>query len=181
MPHLHLITPGIPHPAEVSSSTSLIPKINMASLKWVTYSGGPQPANLVEAGYRGNGSKTYVARGEIGGELAIGKFQNGTSYIPWNGKENNVSPCELLVCDKPDELLWIPASNGEVPNGAIDGGHRQDGLPFYVGHAKHESEMLPGRVFPLDKCIYVGTGWKVYRKSEYEVLVAKSYVLPTEK
>lgn len=151
----------------------------MATLTWVNFTGNG-PDNMVEGGHRGNGEKTYVARASIGGEMAIGKCHGNSSYIPWNGKENNVSPFQVLVCDTPELLTWVPARNGDVPDGAIDGGHRQDMLPFYVGQAQHDTELLPGKVFPLDKCIYVGTGWKTYSETDYNVLVAKAYVLPSE-
>lgn len=35
---------------------------------------------------------------------------------------------------------WIPASNGQIPPGAVQGG--QDGEPVYVARARHEGIII---------------------------------------
>lgn len=37
---------------------------------------------------------------------------------------------------------WVPASNGQVPPDAVQGG--MDGEPLFVARAKHEGDLIPG-------------------------------------
>ncbi|CAL7949665.1 unnamed protein product [Xylocopa violacea] len=66
------------------------------------------------------------------------------------------------------EFCWCEASGGMVPPGAVKGG--EDGEPLYVGRARHEGALLPGKVKPGDSVCYVAWGGEEHGKSDYEVL-----------
>lgn len=63
--------------------------------------------------------------------------------------------------------MWIDASNGEIPSGAVQGG--ADDEPLYVGRANHEDEVLPGKVKPSHSVCYISHGGKEQGKSDYQV------------
>lgn len=63
---------------------------------------------------------------------------------------------------------WIPSSNGQVPPNAVSGG--QDGEALYVGRARHEGSLLPGKLVPSHGVCYVSWGGAEHPHNEYEVL-----------
>lgn len=147
------------------------------SIKWVTVES--VPADIFVAGNRGNGDPLGCARAVMpNGELTGGKYQieGNAAYIPWGGKESVEAVCQVLTVTPKTQgdLIWVPASNGEVPNGAVVAGTVSDGSVQYVGRGKHSGELIPGKVVPSHNVCYVGTGWKEHSLKEYEVLVAKS-------
>lgn len=66
---------------------------------------------------------------------------------------------------------WIPTSaNSMLPEGAISGGHDQDGTPIYVGRSKHEDDLLPAKVIPGKNVAYVAYGGREHPKQQFDVL-----------
>ncbi|XP_047000999.1 uncharacterized protein LOC124616700 isoform X2 [Schistocerca americana] len=63
---------------------------------------------------------------------------------------------------------WVPARAGEVPPGAVPGGY--DNEQLYVGRARHEGALIPGKVHPSHGVCYVAWGGQEHGKEEYEVL-----------
>lgn len=63
---------------------------------------------------------------------------------------------------------WIPAANGQVPPGAVQGG--QDGEALYVARARHAGNIIPGKLVPSHNVAYVPFGGTEHPHSEYEVL-----------
>ena len=45
-----------------------------------------------------------------------------------------------------ERLEWVDASNGEVPRGALQGGHNKDGNPLFVARAEHDGVWCCGHV-----------------------------------
>lgn len=62
-------------------------------------------------------------------------------------------------------LSWIPASNGVVPEGAIDIGQN-----VFVARAKHENEFIPGKLLPSHGQAYVSYAGVEYGNPHYQVL-----------
>lgn len=57
-----------------------------------------------------------------------------------------------------------------LPQGAIVGGHDQDGTPLYVGRAYHEADHIPAKVLADRKVAYVAYGGQEHAKIQYDIL-----------
>ncbi|KAF6769494.1 hypothetical protein AHF37_12592 [Paragonimus kellicotti] len=62
-------------------------------------------------------------------------------------------------------LSWIPAKDGYLPERAIEAGNG-----VYVCRAKHNNEMIPGRLLPQNGRAYISHGGLELPKKKYEVL-----------
>lgn len=51
-----------------------------------------------------------------------------------------------MGCARPETVRWIEARNGIMPPKAVAAGHTSDGEPLYVGRAKHQGSLTPGKV-----------------------------------
>ncbi|GBP28772.1 hypothetical protein EVAR_19814_1 [Eumeta japonica] len=92
----------------------------------------------VTGGHEGwDGSPLWVIRSWHGGELLPGKLsvRHNLATIPFQDKEVTVQDIEVL-CAKAEDVKWVPASNGNVPPGAIPGGRTASGETLYVGRAR---------------------------------------------
>jgi hypothetical protein len=67
---------------------------------------------------------------------------------------------------------WVHAQGGEVPPNAVKGGHDTEDL--YIGRARHEGALIPGKVVPSHGVCYVAWGGMEHGKNEYEVRGAGS-------
>lgn len=66
---------------------------------------------------------------------------------------------------------WVPAADGAVPPGAIEGGF--DGSDqLYIARAVHEGALIPGKLHPSHGVCYVAWGGGEHGHNEYEVLCA---------
>lgn len=63
---------------------------------------------------------------------------------------------------------WIPATNGQVPPGAVQGG--QDNGVLYVARARHEGDLIPGKLVPSHNVAYIPFAGAEHGKTQYEVL-----------
>lgn len=63
---------------------------------------------------------------------------------------------------------WIPAANGELPPGAVEGGI--DGEPTFVARARHEGDLCPAKFVPSHRVAYVAYAGGEHPHSEYEIL-----------
>ena len=63
----------------------------------------------------------------------------------------------------------MPAAGGEVPPNAVPGGI--DNEQLFVGRARHEGALLPGKIVPSHGVCYVPWGGGEHGKQEYEVRV----------
>ncbi|EEC17021.1 conserved hypothetical protein [Ixodes scapularis] len=85
-------------------------------------------------------------------------------------------PClttETLVSEG-SQFDWVPASDGRLANGAVQGGSCSSGEPLYIGRTFHEGTLTIGKVHPSHGCLYIPYGGEEHRYSDYEVLVCKS-------
>uniref|UniRef100_A0A1B0G458 Farnesoic acid O-methyl transferase domain-containing protein n=1 Tax=Glossina morsitans morsitans TaxID=37546 RepID=A0A1B0G458_GLOMM len=66
---------------------------------------------------------------------------------------------------------WVPAANGEIPPTSMEGGF--DGSEqLYIARAKHEGDLIPGKLHPSHGVCYVAFGGGEHGHNEYEVLCA---------
>lgn len=149
----------------------------MASLQWCPSRDGQVPKDTVNGGWDAhNGEPLFVGRVHHGGSLIVGKVHpsHRCIYVPFGGGEHKYHQYEVLV--NPGnrvKLEWIHRKNGNVPNGAVQGGRDSGGEVYYVGRHSHDGDTLPGKVHPSHQCLYVSWGGKEISKKEYNVLVAE--------
>ncbi|CAH0401522.1 unnamed protein product [Chilo suppressalis] len=118
-----------------------------------------------------DGSPLWVIRAWHCGDLIPGKLsvRHNTASVMYNGKEISVQNIEVL-CAKPENLRWVPASNGNIPPGAIAGGRTANGETLYVGRARYQLSITPGKVHPSHKSCYIGFGGNEVSVNVYDVL-----------
>lgn len=68
---------------------------------------------------------------------------------------------------------WVPASNGQVPPNSMEGGFNGS-EQLYVARARHEGDLIPGKLHPSHGVCYIAYGGGEHSHNEYEVLCAGS-------
>lgn len=56
-----------------------------------------------------------------------------------------------------------------MPGTAVSGGRDTDGSTIFVGRAFHNGDMVPAKVIPDKRAVYVAHGGEEHSKQEYEV------------
>ena len=69
---------------------------------------------------------------------------------------------QVLVRNKCCDLTWIPASDGNIPSGSLQGGFTKDKEPVFIGRVAHDGATAIGLV----KTIFVQFVRKRYMISE---------------
>merc|ERR1719436_1377944 len=85
-------------------------------------------------------------------------------YIPSGGKEHWFAEYEVLLLPA-KALRWVADAKGAFPAGAVP-----VGSSFYVARARHNGNLIPGKLHPEHGCCYVSSGNKEHKYEEYEVL-----------
>ncbi|XP_037940978.1 uncharacterized protein LOC119679859 [Teleopsis dalmanni] len=140
---------------------------------------GPEkiPEGAIKAGKDQNGNDIYVARVYYAEDLLPANYipNVGGAYTPYGCDAHFVrNDVEVLVeCD----CEWISAANGDVPPNAIITGYTSSGEHLYTGRAQYNNIMLPGKVHPSHKVLYMPYEGKEVNVKEYEVLT----LIPKEK
>jgi len=152
-----------------------MPPGGVPSVTWVTQSGSfNAPAmNAFEAGYDRLGAKLYVGRSLLAGGCHVGKVRCdiGTCYVPYEGGEETFNQFQVLTAPYGVTLQWVPASNGNVPANAVEGGYNEDRSKTYVGRAQHDGAFSPGEVVPKDGLLYIAHEGREVEFERYDVLV----------
>lgn len=130
----------------------------------------------VVGGYDINGETIYVGRALCSGDIIPGKIvpSHQTCYVPWGHQEHSVKEYQVLTMSGDVQVTWVPASNGEVPTGAIEGGRTCNGEKLFIGRAHHHGSHVVGKVHPSHRFLYIPFGGKEESLSNYEVLCVKS-------
>ena len=98
-------------------------------------------------------------------------FKNHSNIL--GGDEHAKESYQVLVADANAKYEWISSSNGEVPNGAIQGGHTSSGEPLYIGRIVHDGVLTTGKIHPSHGVVYVPYASKEHGYGfDYEILVA---------
>ena len=143
---------------------------------WVQSSHGEKIVGAVEVG---NEPGWHIGRALHENDCVPGKVNctHGVLYLPWGGGEHSKQQYEVLTAKGNSSFDWIPSSNGQVPPRAIQGGKTSTGEDLYIGRTHHEGVLIPGKVHPSHRCLYVAYGGKEHAyKVDYEILVAKDDV-----
>ncbi|VVC90041.1 unnamed protein product [Leptidea sinapis] len=170
------VTNHIYHGSDSSNQTD---KVQIAELSgefnWVpttSTTAGYLSGKAVLGGHEGwDGSPLWVIRAWNCGDLIPGKLsvRHNAASVMYNGKEVPVQNIEVL-CAKPESLRWVPSSNGNVPPSAIPGGKTATGETLYIGRARHQLSLTPGKVHPSHKCCYIGFAGAEVSHTIYDVL-----------
>lgn len=141
--------------------------------KWVPASNGFVPNTAVRSGMTSEGEPLYIGRAHWEGSLTPGKIHpsHGCLYIGFGGQEVKIERYEVLV--QPETFIFATADN--IPAGAIEAGHDEDGSPIFLGRAFHEGDQLPVKVCPGQGKGYVAFGGLEHEKLDFEVLVGNGY------
>uniref|UniRef100_A0A182J1Y8 DUF3421 domain-containing protein n=1 Tax=Anopheles atroparvus TaxID=41427 RepID=A0A182J1Y8_ANOAO len=137
---------------------------------WISASvHGPYPPHMVPGGHDSDGTQIFVGRAHYAGDLLPAKVlpDKNAAYVAYGGQETLVEQVEVLV---QRQLVWDTAVAGQVPLGAIIGGHTSDGEPLYIGRAHHEGSQTVGKVQCSHNCIYIPYGGAEVPVHTYEVL-----------
>ncbi|CAG4945128.1 uncharacterized protein LOC123694860 [Colias croceus] len=151
------------------------PQQPMQFVQWIpatTSSAHSFSDRAVVAGYEGyDQSPLWVIRAKLEGDLIPGKLaiKHNAAYVPWDGRENAVPNFEIL-CAPAERLRWIENRDGVIPPNAIPGGHTASGEPLYIGRAREQGSLTPGKVHPSHKTMYLSFGGKEIGHKVYEIL-----------
>ncbi|CAH2040647.1 unnamed protein product, partial [Iphiclides podalirius] len=124
------------------------------------------------AGYEGyDGSPLWIIRARYEGDLIPGKLaiKHHAAYVPWGGKENPVQNIEVC-CARPEKVRWMESRDGVIPPNAIAGGNTSSGEPLYIGRAKEQGSLTPGKVHPSHKALYMPFAGNEIAHKVYEIL-----------
>ena len=137
--------------------------------QWVPASGGAIPPGAAENGHEANGEALFVARAQLNGGVHPGKVRGafGAANIPFGGQEVKVINYEVLM----NPGVWVTASGGTIPDGAVVFGHEADGTPLYVARANLEGGVHPGKVRLEFGAANIPFAGKEVKVNPYEVLV----------
>ncbi|XP_052895735.1 uncharacterized protein LOC128302926 [Anopheles moucheti] len=135
---------------------------------------GPFPPNMVPGGVDSDGAQIYVGRAHHAGDLIPAKVipDKSAAYVAYGGEETLVHQVEVLVHK---QLMWDTASAGQVPLGAVIGGHTSDGETLYIGRTYHEGSQTIGKVQCSHNCIYIPYGGAEVSVPTYEVLCERDF------
>lgn len=136
---------------------------------WVPAADGAIPPGAVEGGFDGS-EQLYIARAVHEGSLIPGKLHpsHGVTYVSWGGGEHGHNEYEVL-CGTGG--MWIPSSDGQVPDQAVPAGESDSGEPLFIGRANHNGCIVIGKVQPSHGCCYIPYGGEELSFSNYEVFV----------
>ncbi|KAJ0182695.1 hypothetical protein K1T71_002064 [Dendrolimus kikuchii] len=139
-----------------------------ATVRWV-HAGAQLPEDALIGGYENE--FLYIIRAPHRGTLTLGKFvpSLGVGFVSWGGSSNEKREFEVL-CGY--DCSWVPSNSDRIPMDAIKCGlSNDDSEQIYVGRAKYEGHLLPGKVSLGHKVCYMAFGELEVSTTEYEVLV----------
>jgi hypothetical protein len=118
-----------------------------------------------------DGNPIWIIRSWCDGNLIPGRLalRQKSALIPFKGAGLRVEEIEVL-CARPEKIRWEQASVGNVPPGAIPGGVTSQGETLYVGRAKYQNSLIPGKVQPSNQCCYIVYSSQEIAVKDYEVL-----------
>lgn len=101
--------------------------------------------HAVRAGRDADGAVIYAGRAFHAGDMLPAKVlpDKGVAYVTYGGEEIEVTEYEIL---RSGAFVWEFARNGEIPEGAVEGGRTVDGERLYFGRCIHEGTQTPGKV-----------------------------------
>lgn len=129
------------------------------------------PAGAIKCGTDPDGNDAYVARVNFSEDLLPANFipAKEGAYAPWSCRAHYIKEDIELLLDA--DCIWVPASNGNVPENAIVTGYTEMGEDLYTGRAQYEGILLGGKVHRSHGVLYMPFNGQEVNIKEYEVLV----------
>lgn len=126
----------------------------------------------IRAGTDADGSAIYAGRAFHEGEMIPAKVipDKSVAYVAHGGEEHPKETYEIL---RHGTFVWEFASNGTVPEGAVEVGQSADGEKLYMGRCLHGGSQTPGKIVSSHGCLYIPFDGAEVAIPEYEVLVVK--------
>jgi Protein of unknown function (DUF3421) len=91
------------------------------------------------------------------------------AFANFNGQLVEATDYELLIGTG---LRWVRSGQGRaLPEGALEVGKTEDGVPHYVGRILFDGTVLLGKVYPQMESILVIWQGQEYQYHEFDVLV----------
>lgn len=179
---------------------------------WMDVKDGIMPMRTVLGGNDSDGEKIYVGRAKIDGAIVPGKVvpAHKTCYMGLDGTEHGASKYQVcfsilqlssntvtslhqvLVRNKCCELVWVPATEGAIPFGALQAGVSKEKEPLFVarsstfdgattiGWVYHKIKryraslyFVPLQLNPAQGICSCSYGGEEHFMTEYEILVVK--------
>lgn len=127
------------------------------------------PDNAITGGYLANGTLLYIGKAYYNGDILPARIDhsNQSASVSYAYHEHIMHDYQF-ICQ--ENVSWIPAADGEVPNTAICVGHTIQNEPLFVGRVLHEECLLPGKIHQSHRVLYIGFNGREIPYSNYEVL-----------
>lgn len=114
------------------------------------------------------GRSLYLCRAEYNGATHSGKIVGNYCNITWGGREIPIPNYELLTAPRSVRLVWVAASNGQIPPGEVRAGYEK-GRDIVVCRAPYQEGLHPEKV--VGSNCNIGWGGREVLRPNYEVLV----------
>ena len=114
-----------------------------------------------------------VGRASHAGDVIPGKVNPNhgpACYVAHGGREHKSHQFEVLTVFPGTELYWTHSGHGQVPAGAVTGGHTAQGEPLYICRHMQSSSMVIGKMQPSHGCGYIGFDGREIAVKTYEIL-----------
>jgi hypothetical protein len=158
-----LLAPGCGAPLD-GTTGEISRELNWIDPNWTS---GLAPDAIV-GGYDNNGAPEYICRGSFYGSFQPGKTEAGWGVCDfgYGGREYTSAEYETLT------PIWVPASNGSVPNYASAFGYEPPNItPLYPCRATVNGYVYLGQVRPGYNGCYIPYAGGELHVANYEVLV----------
>lgn len=118
------------------------------------------------------GRELHVVRGSEKRELTSGVLRVGEACasIPSYSFGYKHECYEVLVNEGGVPLKWEPATNGELPDKAVQAGAENNGEPIWVARCEIDGAWVPGKLVPRTRRAYAAKDGIEYSRFNYEVL-----------
>ncbi|KAH8265677.1 hypothetical protein KR044_011308, partial [Drosophila immigrans] len=141
--------------------------------EWLPAEHGAVPPSAVPVGRNCDGEMLYAGRGYHAGSLTVGKVHpsHGCLYIPYDADEVKLFAYEVL--SQPER--WVDTTAGNLPEGAVLGGHDSNGDAIYVGRVFRNGDLMPAKVVPAKATAYAAYAQAEHEVTDVQVLVGGGY------
>jgi Protein of unknown function (DUF3421) len=68
-------------------------------------------------------------------------------------------------------VKWVPASDGKLPDKAVQGGRLTDGGILYIGRVLYRGSLLPGSIDPKEGALFAPYNGVELKFANYEQMV----------
>ncbi|KOB51934.1 Uncharacterized protein OBRU01_26860, partial [Operophtera brumata] len=146
--------------------------IKGGQLRWVRKTPSERvPLDALIGGYE-NGELLYLARAMHHRSLVPGKYvpSENCAFVGYGLESAKKSTCEIL-CGY--NASWITTRDDIIPPHAFAAGYATEtnSEPFFIGRARIDDHLIPGKVHTHYKTCYIPFENKEIEKSQYEILV----------